>query len=423
MNGGQKIVNKEKEEGMLSPYRILDLTDEKGLMCGKVMGDLGADVIKIERPGGDFARNIGPFYHDEPDPEKSLFWFSFNANKRGITLDIETADGQEIFKKLAKSADIIVESFPPGHMDKIGLGYSVLEKVNPGLSLISITPFGQTGPYRDYKISDVVAWALGGYMYSVGDDDRAPVRIGLYCQSFLHAGGQAAQAAMMALYYREMTGEGQFVDVSIRDSITRCTPERITMYWDFNKRVARRGWGGRMLSIRRIWPCKDGYVYAIYWGGQFASRWNSPLVRWIESEGVATDLIKNLDWDSFNMMNITQENKNIIEEPTLKLFRKFTMAEILEGALKHNAQVYPFATTADIANNPQLASRDFWVELEHPELGTTITYPGSFAKTTELHPRIFRRAPLIGEHNEEIYEKELGISKEKILILKQAKVI
>jgi benzylsuccinate CoA-transferase BbsE subunit len=416
-------VNKEKEEGMLSPYRILDLTDEKGLMCGKVMGDLGADVIKIERPGGDFARNIGPFYHDEPDPEKSLFWFSFNANKRGITLDIETADGQEIFKKLAKSADIIVESFPPGHMDKIGLGYSVLEKVNPGLSLISITPFGQTGPYRDYKISDVVAWALGGYMYSVGDDDRAPVRIGLYCQSFLHAGGQAAQAAMMALYYREMTGEGQFVDVSIRDSITRCTPERITMYWDFNKRVARRGGGGRILSIRRIWPCKDGYVYAIYWGGQFASRWNSPLVRWIESEGVATDLIKNLDWDSFNMMDITQEIKNIIEEPTLKLFRKFTMAEILEGALKHNAQVYPFATTADIANNPQLASRDFWVELEHPELGTTITYPGSFAKTTELHPRIFRRAPLIGEHNEEIYEKELGISKEKILILKQAKVI
>ena len=416
-------MNKEKEEGMLSPYRILDLTDEKGLMCGKVMGDLGADVIKIERPGGDFARNIGPFYHDEPDPEKSLFWFSFNANKRGITLDIETADGQEIFKKLAKSADIIVESFPPGHMDKIGLGYSVLEKVNPGLSLISITPFGQTGPYRDYKISDVVAWALGGYMYSVGDDDRAPVRIGLYCQSFLHAGGQAAQAAMMALYYREMTGEGQFVDVSIRDSITRCTPERITMYWDFNKRVARRGGGGRILSIRRIWPCKDGYVYAIYWGGQFASRWNSPLVRWIESEGVATDLIKNLDWDSFNMMDITQEIKNIIEEPTLKLFRKFTMAEILEGALKHNAQVYPFATTADIANNPQLASRDFWVELEHPELGTTITYPGSFAKTTELHPRIFHRAPLIGEHNEEIYEKELGILKEKILILKQAKVI
>jgi len=416
-------VNKEKEEGMLSPYRILDLTDEKGLMCGKVMGDLGADVIKIERPGGDFTRNIGPFYHDEPDPEKSLFWFSFNANKRGLTLDIETADGQDIFKKLVKSADIIVESFPPGHMDKIGLGYSVLEKINPGLSLISITPFGQTGPYRDYKISDVVAWALGGYMYSVGDDDRAPVRIGLYCQSYLHAGGQAAQAAMMALYYREMTGEGQFVDVSIRDSITRCTPERITMYWDFNKRVVRRGGGGRMLSIRRIWPCKDGYVYAIYWGGRFASRWNSPLVRWMESEGLATDFIKNLDWDSFNMMDITQEVKNNIEEPTLKLFRKFTMAEILEGALKHNAQVYPFATTADIANNPQLASRDFWVEVDHPELGTSITYPGPFAQNTELPPRIFRRAPLIGEHNEEIYEKELGISKEKILILKQAKVI
>jgi benzylsuccinate CoA-transferase BbsE subunit len=415
------MVSKEKAEGMLNPYRVLDLTDEKGFMCSRILGDLGADVIKIERPGGDYARNIGPFYHDEPDPKKSLFWLSFNTNKRGITLNIETADGREIFKRLVKSADIIVESFPLGYMDKVGLGYLALEEINPGVIMVAITPFGQVGPWKDYKISDIVGWALGGYMYSVGDADRAPVRIGLYCQTYLHAGGQAAQGAIMALYHRELTGEGQFVDVSIRDSITRCTPERITMYWDFNKRVAQRG--ERMRSIRRIWPCKDGYVYAIYWGGRFASRWNSPLIRWMESEGVATDFVKNFDWDSFSMMDATQEIVDNITEPTLKLFEKFTMAELLEGALKHNAQVYPFATTADIANNPQLASRNFWVEVEHPELGTSITYPGPFAQNTELPPRIFRRAPLIGEHNREIYEKELGISKEKILILKQAKVI
>jgi len=142
---------------MLSPYRVLDLTDEKGLLCGKLLGDLGADVIKVERPGGDPARNIGPFYHDETDPEKSLFWFAFNTSKRGIALDIETADGQEVFKRLVQSADSVIESFPPGYMDRLGLGYPALEKVNPGVIMVSITPFGQTGPYKDYKTCDIVA--------------------------------------------------------------------------------------------------------------------------------------------------------------------------------------------------------------------------------------------------------------------------
>ncbi len=141
----------EMTEGMLSPYRILDLTDEKGLLCGKLLGDLGADVIKIEKPGGDSARDIGPFFHDDPDPEKSLYWFAFNTNKRGITLDMETRDGLEIFKRLLKNADAVIESFPSGHMEKMGLDYSELKKVNSRIILTSITPFGQTGPYKDYK--------------------------------------------------------------------------------------------------------------------------------------------------------------------------------------------------------------------------------------------------------------------------------
>ena len=141
--------------GMLSPYRALDLTDEKGLLCGKMLGDLGADVIKIEKPGGDSSRNIGPYYHDETDPEKSLYWFSYNANKRGITLDIETPQGKEIFKELVKTADVVVESFPPGYMKEQGLGYDELEKINRDIIVVSITPYGQTGPYRDFKYSDI----------------------------------------------------------------------------------------------------------------------------------------------------------------------------------------------------------------------------------------------------------------------------
>jgi crotonobetainyl-CoA:carnitine CoA-transferase CaiB-like acyl-CoA transferase len=132
----------ENVRGMLSSYRILDLTNERGFICGKVLADLGADVIKIEKPGGDPARSMGPFYHDIPDPEKSLYWFAFNTNKRGITLDIETADGQEIFKRLIKNADIVIESFDPGYMDKLGLGYSTLSQVNPRMIMTSITYHG-----------------------------------------------------------------------------------------------------------------------------------------------------------------------------------------------------------------------------------------------------------------------------------------
>ena len=162
---------------MLGPYRVLDLTDEKGLLCGKIPGDLGADVIKVERPGGDPARNTGPFYHNEADPEKSLFWFAYNTSKRGITLDIETTDGQDIFKKLVKTADFVIESCPPGYMDRLGLSYSALERVNPGIIMVSITPFGQTGSYRDYKAPDIVAWAMGGIMYINGNADSPPVRV------------------------------------------------------------------------------------------------------------------------------------------------------------------------------------------------------------------------------------------------------
>jgi len=179
------MADTEKMEGLLSPYRIIDLTDEKGLICAKILGDLGADVIKIERPGGDPVRNIGPFFHDEPDPEKSLLWFALNTSKRGITLNIESAEGQEIFMSLVKTANVVVESFSPGYMESLGLGYQDLEKVRPGIIMVSISPFGQTGAYRDYKTSDIVAWAMGGEMEGWGDPDRPPVRVSHHSQSFI----------------------------------------------------------------------------------------------------------------------------------------------------------------------------------------------------------------------------------------------
>jgi crotonobetainyl-CoA:carnitine CoA-transferase CaiB-like acyl-CoA transferase len=411
------------EEGMLSPYRVLDLTNEIGILCGKLLGDLGADVIKVEKPGGDPVRNMGPFYHDEPDPEKSLFWFAFNTSKRGITLDIETADGQEIFQKLVKTADFVVESFPVGYMDKLGLGYPALEKINPRIIVVSVTPFGQTGLHKDYKDPGIVTWAMSGFMSGRGDADRAPVQISHHAQTFLHAAVEGAVGAMLALFDRWTTGEGQHVDVSVQESAGRGTPP---FGWVMGRMRVPRGMGQpgtAGLRTRYLWQCKDGHILWFYATGQQGKRMSLPLVQWMEEEGMAGDFIKEIDWDTFDLTKVTQETVNRMIESTEGFFKAHTKAELFEGAVKRRILLYPVSTAKDIVESPQLAEREFWVEVEHPELGEFITYPGPFANVIGCPLTISRRAPLIGEHNEEIYEKELGISKKKLKALKLAKVI
>jgi len=411
----------EKMEGMLSACRVLDLTDEKGLMCGKIMGDLGADVIKIEKPGGDPARNIGPYYHDEENPEKSLYWFAVNTSKRGITLDIEATEGQDIFRRLVKSADFVVESFSPGYMDGLGLGYSNLEKLNPGIIMVSITPFGQTGPYKDYRSSDLVLWATGAgpCMRSFGDYDRPLFRISQHPQTYFHAGTEAVVGALTALYYRGTSGEGQHVDVSIQD----CMSFFPVGDWDLNRRYRPRGASPLPVNVRHIWPCKDGYVMWRYTGGPNAVRHSIPLVNWMAEEGMADEWLKNFDWENFSHFTTTQDVIDRMEEQTINFFMTHTKLEMMTGAIKHRIMLYPLAAANDIVESPQLAARDFWIDVDHPELGALIKYPGPWANASETPPTISRRAPLVGEHNEDVYVKELGISAESLAELQQAGVI
>src|SRR4030042_6256714 len=291
------MTGKTNEQGVLSPYRVLDLADEKGLLCGKILGDLGADVIKIEKPGGDKARNLGPFYHDDPDPEKSLFWLALNTSKKGITLDIEKPEGREIFKRLGKTADFVIETYSPGYMVNLGLGDSDLEKINPGVILISITPFGQTGPYKNWKTSDIVAWALGGDMAPWGDVDRPPLTFSHPSQAYLQAGAAGAQGALTALFYRWLPGAGQQIDVSIQESVLPCL-EHITGMGDIRQVIQKRGGGGMMLSNHRtmqIWPCKDGWVSWSHGGNSVLSP-SLPLIKWMEEGGGTSDFLKNFDW-------------------------------------------------------------------------------------------------------------------------------
>ena len=420
-----------KEEGdiesMLSCYRILDLTDEKGFLCGRVLADLGADVIKVEKPGGDPARSIGPFYHDIPDPEKSLYWFAFNANKRSITLDIETNDGQEIFKKLVKTADVVIESAAPGYMDGLGLGYSALSQVNPGLVMTSISSFGQEGPYKDYKASEIVLWALSGMMYVVGDPDRPPL-LPSYPHSYLFGVMQGAIGTLIALFHRQVIGHGQQVDTSAQISLVWATGTEVQATWELFRQIFRRE--GRMrlrtgtgILTPIMWQCKDGDVgFFLLLGINFVKP-TSALVEWIESTGIDSGIMKRLDWKTVGWDEITQEMAGEITEILTQFFLKHTKRELFEGAAKRGIQIVPALTAKETLEFPQLSARNYWLEVAHPELGTTVTYPGGFVKSSETVCGIRRRAPLIGEHNEEIYRNELGLSTEELMILKQSKVI
>ncbi len=409
---------------MLSPYRVLDIADEKALLCGKILGDLGADVIKIERPGGDPSRRFGPFYQDNPHPERSLFWFALNTSKRGITLNLETATGRDIFRTLVKKADFVVETFAPGYMASLGLGYDALEKINPGVILISVTPFGQTGPYRDYKTSDLVAWAVGGEMAPYGDADRPPTHFSQHSQAYLHAGSDGAQGALTALYQRWETGQGQQIDVSIQDSVVQCL-EHHTANWDLRHATAKRDEKFRMGATHRttlLWPCKDGWVSWSH-GGNSVLAPSLPLVKWMQVEGASNEFLDNFNWDRPDFPKISQEEMDKIEEPTARFFMTHTKAELLEGAVKYKVMMYPVATPDDMLKNRQLEARKFWVDLEHPELGRSFAYPGAFALFSESPVKITRRAPLIGEHNADIYQGELGMAADQMAALRQAGVI
>ena len=417
----------DKKDGLLAPFRVLDLTDELGFLCGKILGDLGADVIKIERPGGDPSRRLGPFYKDQRDPEKSLTWFGFNNNKRGVTLDLEKKEGQNLFAKLAAKADFVLETFTPGWLDKLKIGYAALAKNNPKLVWVSITPFGQTGPYSKFHASDIEIMALSGCMSLTGDPDRPPLRV-TFPQSYSWTGSYAAVGALTAHYHRELTGAGQQVDVSAQATLLWAF-SHAHVFWDLNKHMEKRAGSfmtGRSITgakMRVFWPCKDGYLNFIIYGGEAGRRTNQALVDWMDSKGVAPDFLKQKDWKTFDIAKVTQEEIDRMEEPIAKFFTGVTKAEFFKEVVKREMLGYPVASVKEIFEDPQHAARDFWRELDHPELGRQITYPGPFARFSNGTCDVWRRAPLIGEHNEEVYCGELGLSKAELDKLKREKVI
>lgn len=410
---------------MLGKCRVLDLTDENGFLCGKILADLGAEVIKIESPRGDCARNKGPFWHDIPDPEKSLNWFAFNNNKKGITLNIDTVDGREIFKTLIKTADFVLESQHSGYLNSIGLGYSSLCKVNPKIIMVSITPFGQSGPYKDYLASDITVMAMSGLQYQTGESDGSPVNISLP-QACLHAGADAAVGALIAYYHREATGKGQQVDISMQQSTAYFSANAIP-FWELSQKILRRSGHFRSgmsssTSQRQVWQCKDGLIFFILIPGRSGGKSFKALLEWMASDGLSTKDVEKIDCENMDMANISPETVDLMTTSIQRFFSGHTRKELLEGAVARSISLCPLSSMSDLLNDIQLKSRNFWVEIEHQELGSTITYPREFVKSSEGSYRTRTRAPLIGEHNKEIYE-EIGISSTQLIMLKETGVI
>jgi len=410
-------------EELLSPYRVLDLADEKGMLCGKILAHMGADVIKCEPPEGDPARRFGPFYKDIPHPEKSLFWFDSNVNKRGITLNLEIEDGRKVFRELVKRTDVIIESYAPGHMKSLGLGYKELSTLNPRLIMTSITPFGQEGPKAHYRTTELTRWASTGVMYCAGEPDRAPNWVTVP-QARVHAGLEGTFASLVALHYRERTGKGQHIDVSIQASAIDALLDTPEIWQILGRDYMRQGIADFVTKVIQKYglPCKDGWVaFYTLGGGLLASAEHLGRVReWMKEEGMAPEWFMKIDFvRDYGSAVIDQEFVNRVEDVLEAFVKTKTKAELYERALKHRLIIAPIQDAKEVWEDKQLEARGFWTELEHKELNDNIPYPGFPALFGETPMRLKRPAPRIGEHNEEIYMGELSIPKEKLVFLKE----
>jgi crotonobetainyl-CoA:carnitine CoA-transferase CaiB-like acyl-CoA transferase len=408
--------------GPLAGLRVLELADEKGQFCGKLLGDLGADVVKIEPPGGEANRHISPFLDDIPHPERSLSFWYYNTSKRGITLGLQTAEGRRLFERLATTADVILETFRPGYLASLGLDEASLRERNPRLIVCSLTPFGQTGPWRDWLSSDLLHMAAGGEMASCGyDETDVPIAPG--GGNAWHMGCHFAYMAIMAaLVHRTVAGHGQYIDVSIHEACALTTEAAIANYV-YRGEVLRRQTGrhhapGR--TPRTQFRAKDGnYVCALV-GGRLNPKFVRELADLLDGYGMAGDL---KDPKYQDQAVITENTSHIIDDLVGNFIASVTAEEAYHAAQQRGFTWGAVRAPEALLDDTHLHDRGFWKQVEHPELGRCFTYPGEAAIYNDTPWRISRRAPLIGEHNTEIYCEELGLSRNELAVLAESAVI
>ena len=395
-------------DGALSGVKVLDLSEDiAGSFCARLMADYGADVLKLEPPRGVSLRRMGPFHHDDPHPEKSLFFLLLNLNKKGATLNLTTDTGQSILKRLAKHVDVIVETYRPGYLDSLGLGYDTLSQINPGLVVTSITPFGQDGPYSQYKGEEIVEYAMSMIMSISGIQGREPLKHGGF-QAQYEGGLFGAGATSMALFAQLNTGQGEHIDVSITECIASTMMATQTIYPFIGGSQARRRPVGN--EFENPMPCKDGWIIVQAGGG---ATWED-LANFFEAPELLEPRFADRAQRSENGADMDQVIINSIKDrEKWELFPKAAAARMLFGLVQ---------TPTELVDCPQLESRNFYREVDHPVIGK-IKVPAELFKLTETPYQLKMPAPTLGQHNQEIYVEGLGYTQQEFVQLRQLNVI
>ena len=387
----------------LSDVIVLDLSDNlAGAYCGRLLAGFGADVIKVEPPGiGDWARGVGPFPQDIPHPEKSGLFLHLNAGKRSLSLDFENGEGREVLKRLASKAHVIIETSPPGMMTSMGLGFEVLKEVNPSLVMTSITPFGQTGPYRNYRATDFGVFAMSGRMYVHGLLDREPLP---YAPDVVwyQVGTTAAAATIGALFVSRKQGIGQQVDVSAQEALVGNVDSRCLFYEYTGVKTSRERWPGGI--PQGAYPCQDGYVvlgvgYDVYFR-RLCDAMGMPEVardpRFAESENRSSNV------EEFDALFI-------------EWLMQHTKQEVFELCQAHKVMCAPVLTFGEMMEDPQLKARKFFGRVKHPQVGE-LPELGPPVKMSETPWLSGQRAPMLGEHTEEVLRGLSGVEGEDVVV-------
>lgn len=392
---------------MLSPCRVVDLTDEGGLLCGQILADLGADVIQVEPPGGSSARRVGPWLGGSRGTENSLFWAAYARNKRGVVLDVERAGDRERLRRLAADADFWIESDRPGRLAELGLGYQDLAQRNPGLVYVSITPFGQDGPKARWLGTDLTQNAAGGSTYLSGEPAGPPVRVSVP-QAHAHAATDAAVGALIAHFGRTASGRGQHVDVSQQQSVTLATMFR-TLDVPLEQVPARRVAGGSQVGqafLKNRYRAKDGWLVLgpmyLPSTGHFMRR----LLSWMAEEGFCDASLCDEDWGSFGLRLFLGEIGPETWEPVDRAFTAFfashTKAELMKESVERRLLLAPVLGLDEIVDSSHLAARQFIVAGPGKTTDTSLRYPGPFARFGESPIRYRRPAPRLDQHGDDI---------------------
>jgi len=385
----------------LAGRRVLEIADESGVYCGKLLADMGADVIKIEPPGGDATRRIPPFHGSH-----SLFFLYMNTSKRGVTLDLRRRPDREIFLQLARTADLVIETLPPGRLDELDLGYERLAAANAGLVLTSITGFGQTGPHRDYRSSDLVASAVGGALYVTGDPEDAPVTLA-GSQAQLMASTTAAASSLIALFHARRSGHGQRIDISVQETTLAVTHICGVGKWLDDGIVPRRFGTGLFASVPSgTYRCRDGLVYLTV---NRPAHWKA-LAEWIHEETGNEEVLMPLFEGPSSRR---QEYRELLDLWISELTQARDVLEIYHEGQRRHIAITPVNGTAEVVRDAQLAAREYFVELEQSDLGA-VRMPGAPYRHARTPWRLRGPAPRVGEHNREIFLGELGLAEDSL---------